>query len=270
MKKLLLLSTLIYTGVMSANATLYDRGEGMIYDDVFDITWLQDMNYARLSGYAEANKTEIETSVWGDITKSTDIDEYGNMGWDAAKQWVDQLTITHSTYGTFDDWRLPSAKLDSEQYTEESGYDGSGPSGYNIVASEIGHMVHTYLGNKSGYLPNGEFQRTDDGFLFSTYRGPNGDIEFYNNGYLGVGFEGRPIVYHLWLNEGEEVVSNYATAWYFGGFAGYQGTEKKRELMKAWAVRDGDVANVSDVPVPAAAWLFGSALAGLVAFRKKK
>ena len=31
-------------------AALYDRGEGLIYDDVLDITWLQDANYAMTSG----------------------------------------------------------------------------------------------------------------------------------------------------------------------------------------------------------------------------
>ena len=31
---------------LSANAALYDRGNGLIYDDILDITWLQDANYA--------------------------------------------------------------------------------------------------------------------------------------------------------------------------------------------------------------------------------
>ncbi|MDZ7752733.1 MAG: hypothetical protein U5S82_13950 [Gammaproteobacteria bacterium] len=30
----------------AASATLFDRGRGLIYDDVLDITWLQDANYA--------------------------------------------------------------------------------------------------------------------------------------------------------------------------------------------------------------------------------
>ena len=36
---------------LSANAALYDRGNGLIYDDVLDITWLQDANHAKTSGY---------------------------------------------------------------------------------------------------------------------------------------------------------------------------------------------------------------------------
>ena len=40
--------SLIFLLLLSFNATaaLYDRGNGLIYDDVLDITWLQDANYA--------------------------------------------------------------------------------------------------------------------------------------------------------------------------------------------------------------------------------
>lgn len=30
---------------------LYDRGNGMIYDDLSNVAWLQDANYAHSSGY---------------------------------------------------------------------------------------------------------------------------------------------------------------------------------------------------------------------------
>ena len=36
---------------VSAQAALYDRGNGLIYDDVLNITWMQDANYAQTSGY---------------------------------------------------------------------------------------------------------------------------------------------------------------------------------------------------------------------------
>lgn len=39
----------------AAGAGLIDRGGGLIYDDVLDITWLQDANYALTSGYVAAN-----------------------------------------------------------------------------------------------------------------------------------------------------------------------------------------------------------------------
>mgnify|MGYP001458767993 CR=1 FL=1 len=49
-------------------------------------------------------------------------------------------------------------------------------------------------------------------------------------------------------------------------FLGIQFRFGKNYDRYSWAVRAGDV---SSVPVPAAAWLFGSALAGLLVARRK-
>ena len=35
----------------AAQAALNDRGGGLLYDDVLNVTWLQDANYAKTSGY---------------------------------------------------------------------------------------------------------------------------------------------------------------------------------------------------------------------------
>ena len=82
----------------SSHAALYDRGNGLIYDDVLDVTWMQDANYAHTSGYAAAN------AVGSLGSGSTNIQADGRMGWDAANTWAAQLE-----YGGYDDWRLPSA-----------------------------------------------------------------------------------------------------------------------------------------------------------------
>ena len=109
-----------------ASAALYDRGNGMIYDDVLDITWLQDANYASTSGYAAANANGAQHSSSGNIQAD------GAMGWLAANNWAGQLV-----YGGYDDWRLASA--------------GSNPStGYNITTSELGHMFYNNLGLTAG------------------------------------------------------------------------------------------------------------------------
>jgi len=82
MKNIVSASILIATLSCSvtASATLIDRGNGMIYDSNQNLTWLQDMNYAKTSGY----------------------DDDGLMGWDNAMAWASNLT-----YGGHDDWRLP-------------------------------------------------------------------------------------------------------------------------------------------------------------------
>ena len=51
---------------------------------------------------------------------------------------------------------------------------------------------------------------------------------------------------------------------------GVQGTTNKTYGAYAWAVHDGDVAALSSVPVPAAVWLFGSGLFGLLGFARRK
>jgi hypothetical protein len=63
------------------HATLHDRGGGLIYDDYLNITWLQDANYAKTSGYSST----------------------GLMTWSTAMTWAADLN-----YGGYDDWRLPT------------------------------------------------------------------------------------------------------------------------------------------------------------------
>ena len=55
---------------LSANATLWDRGGGLIYDDVLKITWLQDADNASTSGYGNGT---------------------GYMTWYGAKKWAAKL-----------------------------------------------------------------------------------------------------------------------------------------------------------------------------------
>jgi hypothetical protein len=71
---LLAVAGALSTGSLTAQAALFDRGGGMVYDSDLNITWLQDWN---------AN---------------------GLMLWDQANTWANQLTV-----GGFDDWRLPVA-----------------------------------------------------------------------------------------------------------------------------------------------------------------
>jgi hypothetical protein len=81
-KKLAVLA--LWAGIFvsgSSQATLIDRGGGLIYDDVLNITWLQDANYAKTSGY----------------------DSDGLMNWVDAMTWA-----TNLSYGGYNDWRLPT------------------------------------------------------------------------------------------------------------------------------------------------------------------
>lgn len=66
---------------------------------------------------------------------------------------------------------------------------------------------------------------------------------------------------------GTEGAPNTDFAWYFYYTNGNQFDNFKFFFLGAWAVRDGDV--VAVVPVPAAVWLFGSAL-GLLGWMRRK
>ena len=67
---------------LPSQATLFDRGNGMVYDSAQNLTWLQDWNLARSSG----------------------VDADGLMPWGDASVWASSLRV-----GGFSDWRLPVA-----------------------------------------------------------------------------------------------------------------------------------------------------------------
>lgn len=128
-----------------AQATLFDRGSGMIYDDVLHITWMQDAG--RFVG-----------------------------SWDEANAWASSLV-----YGGFDDWRLPKAFTTEVGCDLAFGDPACYSEGVRPLASwsEIAHLFFG-LGNISGdpYTweigSDGELhQRTGYGFL---HQGPFTDV----------------------------------------------------------------------------------------------
>ncbi len=86
---------LLYGLSASAHAALIDRGGGMIYSTDLNVTWLQDANYARTSGY----------------------DADGLMNWNDATAWASNLS-----YGGYDDWRLPIYTGSASTSYTEMGY----------------------------------------------------------------------------------------------------------------------------------------------------
>ena len=118
--------TLLLTG--TAQATLFDRGGGMIYDSDQNLTWLRDANYARTSGY----------------------DSDGRMTWDAAMAWAAGLS-----YGGYDDWRLPTI-VDTGAPGCDWAYGGT-DCGFNVdtSGSELAYMWYDILGNTPYYDTSG-------------------------------------------------------------------------------------------------------------------
>ena len=94
----------------AAQAALVDRGGGMIYDTVRNITWLANMNVT------------------------------GLMNWGTASTWANNLV-----YGGFSDWRLPTL---NPADTSCTGGFGVGV-GYNCTGGELSGLFVTDLGNKA-------------------------------------------------------------------------------------------------------------------------
>lgn len=101
-----------------AQAALYDRGSGLIYDDTKNITWLKDANLAKTNSFG------VE-GIGNNSSYAGDIPENAIIPWLKA--------VNASNYLGFDKWRLPQA-------------DGCG--GLNCTDSEMGNLFYNELGGK--------------------------------------------------------------------------------------------------------------------------
>ncbi len=217
------------------------------YDDVLDITWV-------------ASSTLGATQDFG----ITGITENGTMRWDTAQSWV--AAMGAANYLGYDNWRLPMvAPVNGVGFQYARSYDGTTDRGYGLgapgslnagtTASEMAHLYYTTLGNKAfcGPQSSGDICSIQDGGGL-TNRGPFTDLPEFT----------------FWA--GQEYFPGGDLAWVFrfgpqtGFFGGNQGGSLKVTLRHAWAVGDGDIAVI---PVPAAFWLFGSAL-GVLGWQKRR
>lgn len=199
---------------IGSNAGLINRGSGMIYDDVLDITWLQNAN---LSGSAS--------------------------NWNSSTQWASDLV-----FGGYDDWRLPTlTPRNNASFNFGFSFNGGTDRGFNIAGthSELSYMFYSNLNNTSffstlgvGSQPgsevfNSSFIDADSGI---SYNFENIQVSYWTN------VANNPITNAAW-GFNFRTFANVAT--------GEQQLLGLSSGLSAWAVRDGDVTSPTvDVPEP--------------------
>ena len=189
-----------------AQATLSDRGSGLLYDDVLNVTWLQDANFAKTSGY----------------------DDNGAMTRSAAVTWAANLV-----YGGYDDWRLASNTPVGFEWNENWSYDSSTDVGFNITSphSELSYMYYVNLGLKGCFSTAAE-QQQECGIIGNGVVAAQADVGLVRNlqswGY--------------WSGT-EYALDPVSSGWYFLAYSGLQagGYLGEDYAFDAWAVRPGDV-----------------------------
>ncbi len=211
----------------SAQAALYDRGNGLIYDDVLNITWQQDANLAASNPFGVSG-----------------INADGTMDWLTANAWI--AAMNAAGYLGYSDWRLPIL-------TPVNG------ASFTLFDPAVGDFINTYNGSADfGY--NAAGLNTELGNLFYASLGNHGICDSDGNPF-GCGDQENPPPVQLvstgpFVNLGNTSYWTGTTspynrgegleAWVFHFTDGGQDPNPYSDALSVWAVRAGDVAAVPE------------------------
>ncbi len=257
-----------------AQAELVSRANGsMVYDTDKNITWTSNANLFKTfaNSYSQGpgqfvqnlisfNNGEIqglpsvETGVNGLYKLSVnDFDvTTGKLNWYGAMAWAHAFN-----FKGYSDWRLPTA-IDLGKPGCDYANSGSdcGPNP-DTSHSELAHLYYDELSRKSNLNPfTFEYQSDFGIFGNGAETDISGDVAPFNNVHA----------FSYWTRGENLFAPNLA--WALSTQFGYQEPINKSAFLYAWLVRTVDV-DVATVPTPASVWLFGSAMFGLLAFRKR-
>ena len=218
----LMLSTFLFSA--PSQASLTNIGNGLIYDDVSDVTWISD-GYAFTNNIASTTSNPTADPYTGPLLgtvvtpslgsphtiAANDLSYQADLGrwvgsWWAATEWADGFNYQYGSQ-TVSDWKLPSSAEAQSLITQLGSGSGAKPP--------FTWIPPFYWTSNLTSATNADVARP----LFGTINNftlMNGSVPRYSN---------------------------------------------------VWAVTPG---NVAAVPVPAAIWLFGSAMVGLVGFGRRK
>lgn len=233
----------------AALTTFTNQGADLVYSSESDVTWTKDANLLSSLFASQGFSTVINNiiaaspiitnttnslSPTGSYTITTsDFSSNGQTTWFGAMAYVSYLNSI--SYGGSNQWRLPTFA------TFQRGYDT--PTNGTTTGNELSELFYQELNISAG----SQLQDTAT-------------------------FDNEQAYYYF---SGTEYAINPNRVWTLAtnSLAGGRQIEfTKTQQFYAWAVSGGRIntATPSAVPVPAAAWLFGSGLMGLAALKRRK
>ncbi len=257
-------AVLIFFAAFQVNASLVDRGNGLIYDSTLNITWLSNANYASIDLNRQSRiDSLIGTVVNGRTVTGGDFAGYdegvftGRMLWWGATAWAESLT-----YSGTNGWRLPTTiqpdfSCDLQFVASTTGGFPGVPSsgGHNCASSELGFMFYENLG-ASAYSSAQSGTQVENLALFANLTqflvGDNPNAHVYWTSTLDASYHGDP---------------SSTSAWYFDYGDGWQGFGNGLSFMNAWVVHDGDVGR--SIPEPNTITLTALAISIFLARRSR-
>jgi hypothetical protein len=221
----------------TVQAALTTNGNGLIYDNVSNITFNSDANLFKTQATSDTNLINTiifdTTTVGAHTVATTDFDTVtGTMNWWGAQAWIGYLNVT--AYHGYNSWSLPSTNPAIVSTVQ--------------IGSQLSELFYTELGGISGT---------------SIVNSHNANYNLFTNLANAAVF---------WSST-DNVAQPASSAWYFDntnggqGYSNKDGYTNKVGYFSALPILQG---NASPVPVPGAAWLFGTGLISFCGFKKRK
>jgi hypothetical protein len=218
-------------------------------------TWESTLLGRDLDGDASTFEAYYDTAL--DITWLANTNVAGLMSWSAANAWAAGLDVNGVT-----GWRLPTntpingSTFDTTASTDGTtdngtattttdGSDGGWRDAAGNPVSEMGHMFYVTLGNVGQCDPALPWCTQPAGYGIT------------NTGPFSIFY------FHSWSAAAFDATYAYEFSLVFGS----QFSTRKSQGLFALAVHPGDV---GAVPIPAAVWLFGGGLIGLVVLGQRR